>query len=116
MVGLHSLPVELLQEIASFVCGRYFNAQILTRQEARDLCIMRSVCHFMNDIAEPLLFRHLVIHISPGGNVEMPRHRQLRDLTEGSSNASIHAKAVSVHLYDGNWGQVGCIDRCMAEL
>jgi hypothetical protein len=117
MVGLHSVPVELLQEIASFVCGRHFNAQILTRHEVRDLCIMRCVCRFMNDIAEPLLFRHLAIHISPGsGTHEMPWHRQLRDLTNGSSNASIHAQAVSVHLYDGNWGKFGCIDTCMVEL
>jgi hypothetical protein len=113
MTGLHSLAVELLQEIISLVCERHPNAQMLTHQEARALCIMRSVCQFTNAVAAPMLFRHLVMHIMSGHRESRPR-RQLRDLAEGSSNASTHAKALSIRFY--GWDNAGCVDSYMADI
>jgi hypothetical protein len=113
MIGLHSLAFELLEEIISLACGCYPAAQILERQEARALCIMRSVCHLTNAIAEPMFFRHLVIRIS----LEDRRSRRqlLRDLAKGISNASSHARTLSIYLHD-KFDNVDCVYSYLADL
>jgi hypothetical protein len=115
MTGIHSLAVELLQEIVSLVCEHRLGAQILTRQDARALCIIRSVCQFTNAVTAPMLFRHLVLHMGLGDLESRPR-RQLRDLAEGSSSASTHAKALSIHLHGENWDNTGYADSYMEDL
>jgi hypothetical protein len=110
--GLHSLAFELLEEIISLACWCYPTAQILGRQEARGLCIMRSVCHLTNAIAEPMFFRHLVIHIS--SEDRRSRRQLLRDLAKGVSNASSHARALSIYLHD--FDKVDCVDSYLADL
>jgi hypothetical protein len=118
MIGLHSLAFELLEEIISLVCGCYPTAQIFGRQEARALCIMRSVSRLTNAIAEPMFFRHLVIHISsedPGSRTS--RRQMLRDLAKGVSNASSHARVLSIiYLHGFNWDKIKCFDSYLVDL
>jgi hypothetical protein len=100
MAGLQSLPIELLQEIISLVaCGNPLSSRRLTLREAKALCDIRCICQLTNTVAEPMLFRHLVISIN-AADLQSPCHTRLRDLAEGSTNASIHTQALSIHLYN----------------
>lgn len=107
MAGLQSLPSELLQEITSLVYGKHPSSRSLTRLEAKALCDMRSVCWLTNAIAEPILFRHLVMNINPE-DLDAPCYTQMQDLMEGLTNASIHAKALTIHLSGGKSGEGKC--------
>jgi hypothetical protein len=97
MVGLLSLAPELLHEIVWLVADSPPPSQSLTRYEVKVLRIMRRVCRFVNAIAEPILFRHLVMRIK-FREPESPCHRQMQDLAEGKTAACTHARALTLRV------------------
>jgi hypothetical protein len=108
MVSLNTLPVELLEEITSLVCEiNPLVSRILTLDEAKALCVLRSVCHRVNCVAESFLFHHLVI-IMNFSVLESPRcTARLQSLAEGSTSASVHAKALTIRIDGGAFDNEG---------
>jgi hypothetical protein len=119
MDDLNSLPIELLEEITSLVCEIYpLDSRILALDEAKALCILRSVCQRVNLVAESFLFRHLVINVNSSGFESSKCVAQLQFLADGSTSVSIHAKALTIRIDGGKFDGFGFImaDQNMAQL
>jgi hypothetical protein len=105
MVGLQSLAFELLHEIIWLVCDSPPPSRSLTNYEVKALGVVRNICRFTNAVAEPILFRHLVITTN-FAKPNSPCYSQLRDLAQGTTSACTHAQALSLYVdgkqFDGN--------------
>lgn len=106
MVGLKSLASELLHEITWLACYSPLPSRNITSYEAKALGVMRSVCRLTNAIAEPILFRHLVIRVN-FADLKSPGHPQLRDLAQGKTTACTHAKALNLCTYGEEFDEAG---------